>query len=551
MRRQHTQRISRRKVLAGGAAGTSLLLAGCAGGGDGGDGSDGGDGGDGSDGGDGGDGSDGGDGGSAPTLYFAQAKGPLDMDPVVMNDVPSAQIAGRIFDGLYEYGDGVSLEPKIAADMPTVERDGTRFIVPIREDAQFQNGDPVTAEDVVHTMMAPVEEQTENASEVDMIDTGEVVDETTAQFDLKYPYGAFTIAMARNVVNASVRQEDTEAYNMDPVTSGPFKLSEWEPESYATLERWDDYWDSDNLPEIGAVEFEPIVEQTTRVTELETGNVDIIESIPPQLYETVEANQSATLTEEPGIGYFYLAFNCGEGPTSDPLVREAVDYCVSMDQAVENFVEPAGVRQTSPFPSSISEEWDFPTDEWSDIQHDQDLEEAQALFEEAGVPMDYNWRIIVPPDDKREQIGISIGDGLQNAGFQNVEVQRLDWGTFLDAYVTGSEDDYNMYTLGWSGSPDPDTFAYNLLSQETEGVTNGTFHDYEEASQKLTQARESADREERRQLYIEATTSLLEGRVHLPAYNLNNSYGVRNVVEGFSSHPISTEIQLGGVTVTR
>ena len=544
MRREHARRVSRRKVLAGGAAGTSLLLAGCSGGGDGGDGS----GGNGSTGSDGG---DGGDGGSAPTLFFAQAKGPLDMDPVVMNDVPSAQIAGRIFDGLYEYTDGVSLEPKIAADMPTVERDGTRFIVPIREDAQFQNGDPVTAEDVVHTMTAPIEEETQNASEVDMIDTGEVIDETTAQFDLKYPYGAFTIAMARNVVNASVRQEDTEAYNMDPVSSGPFQLAEWEPESFATLERWDDYWDSDNLPEIGAVEFDPIVEQTTRVTELETGNVDVIESIPPQLYETVEANQNATLTEEPGIGYFYLAFNCGEGPTSDPLVREAIDYCVSMDQAVENFVEPAGVRQYSPFPSSISEEWNFPTDEWSDIQHDQDLEEAQALFEEAGVPMDYNWRIIVPPDNKREQIGISIGDGLQNAGFQNVEVQRLDWGTFLDAYVTGSEDDYNMYTLGWSGSPDPDTFAYNLLSQETEGVTNGTFHDLDEASSKLTQARESADREERRQLYIEATTSLLEERVHLPAYNLNNSYGVRNVVEGFSSHPISTEIQLDGVTVNR
>ena len=549
MRRQHTQRISRRKVLAGGAAGTSLLLAGCTGGGDGGDG------GDGSDGSDGGDGSDGSDGGNAPTLYFSQVKGPLDMDPVVMNDVPSAQITGQIFDGIYEYGDGVGIQPKIAAEEPTVEREGTRFIVPIREDAQFQNGDPVTAEDVIHTMTAPVEEQTENAPEVNMIDTAEAIDENTAQFDLSYPYGAFTIAMVRSVVNAEVRQEDTEAYNQDPVGSGPFQLVEWEPEDYATLERWDDYWDSDNLPEIGTIEFDPIEEQTTRVTELETGNVDIIETIPPQLYETVEGNQNASITESPGVGYFYLAFNCANGPTSDPLVREAVDYCFSMEQAVSNFVEPSGVRQYSPYPSSISEEWDFPVDEWSNIPHEQDLEEAQALFDEAGISMDYNWRIIVPPDDMREQIGISIGDGLQNAGFENVEVQRLDWGTFTETYQSddgpNSEDDYNMYTLGWSGAPDPDAFVYNLLSQEANGVTNGTFHGYDEASEMLTQARESADREERRQLYVDATTTLLEGRVHLPAYNLNNSYGVRNVVEGFSSHPISSEIQLDGVTVSR
>ncbi|MEF8757347.1 MAG: ABC transporter substrate-binding protein, partial [Halobacteriales archaeon] len=121
---------------------------------------------------------------------------------------------------------------------------------------------------------------------------------------------------------------------------------------------------------------------------------------------------------------------------------------------------------------------------------------------------------------------------------------RLDWGSFLDLYNTGSEDDYNMYTLGWSGSPDPDAFAYHLLSQEVEGVTNGSFHSYDEASDKILQARESADREERRQLYIEATTELLEGRAHMPAYNLMNSYGISDRVEDFSAHPISTVIRI-------
>ncbi len=407
----------------------------------------------------------------------------------------------------------------------------------------FQNGDPVTAEDVMHTVLAPVEEETENAAEVNMVDSAEVVDDSAVQFDLAFPYGAFEVALVRSVVNKSVRTEDRDAYNTDPVGSGPFQLVEWEPESSATLERWDDYW-GDSLPNLSTVELDAIEEQTTRVTELETGNVDVIETIPPQLYETVRNNENASISEVPGIGYFYLAFNCGDGPTTDPLVREAVDYCFSMDQAVSNFVEPAGVRQVSPFPGAMSEEWGFPVEEWAEISHDRDLEQAQALFDEAGVDMDYNWRIIVPPDDKREQIGVSIGDGLQNAGFSNVQVQRLDWGTFLDTYITEDAEQYNMYTLGWSGAPDPDSFVYQLLSQEVEGTTNGTFHEYDEASQKLTQARESADREERRQLYIDATTTLLEGRVHIPAYNLKNSYGVRNRVSDFSAHPISSEIQL-------
>ena len=539
MSRHQTTRLSRRQILAGGAASTSILLAGCTGGGESGSGST-----DGSS-----DTTDGGDsGGPDPTLYVAQVKGPIDMDPVVINDVPSGQIAGQIFDGLYEYGEDVRIQPKIAADMPTVERDGTRYIVPIREGATFHNGDPVTADDVVHTMTAPVDEQTANASEVNMIDTAEAVDETTVQFDLKYPYGAFTTAMVRSVVNASVRREDPAAYNQEPIGSGPFRLVEWEPENYATVERVDDYWDADSRPAVAGIEFDPIEEQTTRVTELETGNVDIIETIPPQLYETVEGNQNAQITESPGVGYYYLAFNCANGPTSDPRVREAVDYCFSMDQAIENFVEPSGVRQYSPYPASIAAEWEFPVDEWASIPHDQDIDAATSLFEDAGVSTDYEWRIIVPPDDMREQIGITIGDGLQNAGFENVEVQRLDWGTFIQTYQSdegpNSEDAYNMYTLGWSGSPDPDAFAYYLLSQQTNGVTNGTFHGYDEASAMLTQARESADYETRRERYIDATTQLLEARVHLPAYNLNNSYGVNDAVDGFSAHPIATEVQV-------
>lgn len=478
-------------------------------------------------------------------LFFGQVKGALDLDPIVLNDVPSAQIAGNLFDGLYEFDMGVGIEPKIASDAPEVERDGTRFIVPLRDGPEFWNGDPVTAEDVIHTLVAPVEEETDNAAEVDMVSEATAVDEQTVQFDLEFPYGAFETTLVRSVVNKEVRTADPEAYNVDPVGSGPFQLSDWEQESFATLERWDDYWDGDRIgyPNLATVEFDPIEEQTTRVTSLQTGDNDIIETIPPQLYETVRDMDNASIDEEPGVGYFYLAFNCAEGPTADPMVREAVDYVFSMDQAVSNFVEPAGVRQVSPYPRTLSEEWDFPLDEWGDIEHDRDLDEAESLFNEAGVDWDYNWRIIVPPDDMREQIGVSIGDGLQNVGFSNVEVQRLDWGSFLEQYITGSEEDYNMYTLGWSGSPDPDAFAYHLLSQPVEGVTNGSFHSYDEASEQLVQARESADRDERRQLYIDATTTLLEGRVHLPAYNLMNSYGISDRVDEFNAHAISSVVR--------
>ncbi|WP_136600776.1 ABC transporter substrate-binding protein [Salinigranum halophilum] len=487
---------------------------------------------------------------SGGRLRIALVKSPLEFDPIILNDVPSAQVTQNIYDGLYEYDAGTGFVPQLATGSPEVSNGGTRWVVEMTGDATFHNGDPLTAEDVKYTYEAPVNEETENAPEVNMIESITVVDETTVQFDLSYPFGPFQHALTGStlgIVPQSVRESDRDAFNtQSPVGSGPFEFVDWQEGNYVRLQRNDDYW-GEPMPNLAELELVPVEEATTRVTTLRNGENDVIEEIPPKLYSTVRGISDASIDEVPGIGYFYLAFNCNEGPTADPMVREAVDYCFSMDQAVSSYVEPTGVRQYSPLPRSLAEDWDMPLDEWEQIPHEKNIEEAQALFDEAGVPMDYQWRIIVPPDDKREQIGISVSNGLKEAGFDNVSVQRLDWGAFLDKYVTGSESDYNMYTLGWSGTPDPDAFTYYLLGRTDDvlGQTNGTYWGAnsdvgQEAAQKFVTARESPDYEERRQLYIEGITTALEERAHLPAYNLKNSFGVKEYVNDFTSHPVDS-----------
>ena len=535
-------RIDRRTFLAGAGAAGVTTVAGCAGGG-------GGEGDTPADETDGGmedtetTGSDTGGG----TLSLAQVKSPLEFDPVVLNDVPSDQVASLLFEGLYTYDEGTGIVPELATGEPEVSDDGLQYVVEMTGDATFHNGDPVTPEDVKYSFEAPVDEETDNASTFNMIDSITVVDDTTVQFDLAYPFGAFMTSLTAGIVPKSVREEDKEAFNTSqPVGSGPFEFDDWQEGDFVDLVRYDDY-QGEPMANLEAINFQPVEEATTRVTTLRNGENDVIEEIPPKLYSTVRGIEDASIDEVPGIGYFYLSFNCNEGPTADPRVREAVDYCFSMDSAVENYVEPTGVRQYSPFPASIAEEWEFPVDQWAEIPHDKDIDEATALFEEAGVSMDYSWRIIVPPDNKREQIGISVSNGLKEAGFDDVSVQRLDWGAFLDQYVSGDEADYNMYTLGWSGVPDPDSFTYYMFGRtdDTLGVTNGSYYGADsdagvEAAEQIVAARESADREERKRLYTEAVTTILEDRAHLPAYNLKNSFGVKEYVGDFTSHPVDS-----------
>ena len=533
-------RIDRRSFIAGTGAAGLTALAGCSGGGGDDTPTDG--------------SGDGGDSTPTPqqttggTLNLAQVKSPIEFDPIVLNDVPSDQVAIQMFEGLYTYGAGTDIVTELATGEPKVSNSGTRYEVTMTTDATFHNGEPVTPEDVKYSFEAPVKEDTENASEFNMIKSITTKGEDTIQFDLKYAYGPFmnTLAAGR-IVPKEYRENNKKKFNTSaPIGSGPFKFDSWQEGSYVDLVRNDDYW-GEPMANLAKIHFTPVEEATTRVTTLRNGENDVIEEIPPKLYSTVRNIEDASIDQVPGIGYFYLSFNCKQGPTTDPKVREAVDYCFSMDEAVKNYVEPTGIRQYSPFPASITKDWGFPIDEWKQIPHDKNISKAKSLFEEAGVPTDYSWRIIVPPDDKREQIGISVSNGLKEAGFSNVSVQRLDWGAFLEQYITGSEEDYNMYTLGWSGTPDPDAFTYYMFgrTKDTLGVTNGSYYGAnsekgKQAAQKIVDARKSPDRAERKKLYTEAVTTILEDRAHLPAYNLKNSFGVKSYVKDFTSHPVDS-----------
>ena len=514
--------ITRRRLIGSGVAVSAAFLAGCIGG----------------------------DDAAVPAgdrLSFTQQVAPIEWDPVVLNDAYSSQITQVLYDGLYEYDVGtLDPQPKLAADAPEIERDGQRFVVELRDGPEFHNGDPVTAKDVVHSFLAPVEEGTDNMPDFDMIESAEAIDDTTVQFDLEYPYAPFeTITLPTSIVNAEVRQSDPDAYNTEnPIGSGPYQFAEWEDGEYVDVERWDDYWDESS--QVAAIRYEPAEDDAGRVSRILAEETDIMEGIPPQDWDDIEAEDGIEIASIDSTSYLYMAFNCNEGPTADPDVRRAIAHCHSRRDFVEDIFGEAAVFTNMSVAPSVAEEFDMPADQFLEMNYEFDPDRAQELLDESDAIDDGDeLDIIVPPDDIRQQWAEVIADRLDEIGY-GASVRRLDWDVFTDTYQSGDADEFNIYALGWTGGADPDVYFYQLFHEDNEGLTQGHFYDNPEFHENIQDARRSVDPAERSELYTEIQTEINEQAIHLPGWSdLNAVAYVEDVIEGVhASTSVSTNPHL-------
>jgi len=476
------------------------------------------------------------------TIHITQGTSPLyRLDPLKDPFAFGLRILNNVFDALYEYGEGIELNPVLATGEPEVERDGQRYIVEIVDDAEFHNGDPLTAEDVVYTFLEPIRAESLSSGGLSMIDAEktQAIDETTIQFDLKYPYAPFdTTVLPTMIVNKEEREADPKAYNKNPIGSGPFKYVDHVQGEYVELEGWDDYW-GEPKPKLSKATFTATSDNPSRVSQLLAGDTDVITGVPASSWKKIENDESVNLYYKENIATAYTTFNCNEGPTANADVRRGILYSVS-EQAYIESQYPSAVPVTdkiSPVPRPILEKWDMPAEEYAEIgKYEYDPEKAASLLE-GNVPDPWKPTLVSLGESSWHEWLSTRLRGLSEYGLTiEPEVQTFGIPQFNETVFSGNADDYQIYSIGHTGALDPDTYMYDMFHKSQAGVPGGQGHFYgdDEFHSKIEEARRAMDRERRRQLYDELIREVLTEAVWYPLSQTGNSTAARSNVQGVS-----------------
>ena len=372
-------------------------------------------------------------------------------DPLSASGAVTQAVNWHIFEALVDL-DPVTREPyaALAAKMPASE-DGLTYVIQLRDGAVFHNGDPVTADDVVHSFERVLDPNSKSLfrSFVSFVDKVEAVSANTVKITTKFPFDLFNKRLGSvKIVPRTVVAGDAEAFGKQPIGSGPYKLISAVPEAEIVFQRNDAY--TGPRPALAKdMVWKLIADPTARVNALTSGTVMAIEDVPYIDADAVAA--AATLKKAQSFGLLFAMFNTSAKPFDDVRVRQAFFYALNMDKIIGTGMLDNATAATSFLPET------HPNYHQASTVYSYDPEKAKALLAEAGTPAlditlmstDHGWVKDVAPIIKEslDAVGFNTTLDIGQSGGQYTKVDAGNMQVMIapgDPSVFGNDPDILM-----------------------------------------------------------------------------------------------------------
>jgi peptide/nickel transport system substrate-binding protein len=111
-----------------------------------------------------------------------------------------------------------------------------------------------------------------------------------------------------------------------PIGTGPFIFESFTPKEEIRTVKNPNYWGK--VPSVDGVVYTSIPDAVTRSMMLQSGEIDISLINPPEITEKFQAMGGFTVKDQPIHRVRILAYNCDEGPFTDKLIRQAMNYAI-------------------------------------------------------------------------------------------------------------------------------------------------------------------------------------------------------------------------------
>ncbi|WP_243788835.1 ABC transporter substrate-binding protein [Saccharopolyspora gloriosae] len=347
----------------------------------------------------------------------------------------------------------------------------------IRPGVQWTDGQPVTARDAAYTydrMMHDPAAATANGNFVENFESVSAPDDGTLVIRTKTPQSTM-LAIDAPIVPEHVwsKVDDVAGFandRMPVVGSGPFELTEYEPEQYAMLRANPRFWRGP--PKVSELQFVQFKNTDASVQALRKGEVDVAQKLTPAQFDALADEPDVEQVKGQGRRFFEMLINPGAANSAgapigtghpalrDVRVRRAIDQAINKQALVDRVLNGYGQVGGGYLPPIFDDyHWTPPQPRGFDPAA------ANAQLDAAGYrrgpdgirrtpqgePLNLGF-MLHASTSADAQVGEFVKRWLADVGIA-VELEPVSDNQVNDRTTAG---DFDLAISGWSANPDPD-----------------------------------------------------------------------------------------------
>lgn len=466
-----------------------------------------------------------------------------------------------VYEPLVKYQQDGSVKPWLAESWSSAP-DGKTWLFNLRQDVTFSNGEAFDAAAVVANFNAVLNNRERHAwlELTNQIEEVKALGRYQLQIKLKSAYYPFLQELAlprpfRFIAPSQFKEGQTKNGILKPIGTGPWVLEASHLNQDDIFVRNEHYWG--NKPAVSKLTVKVISDPASRAVAMETGDVDLLYGneglLPLDTFERFSHMPTLKTRLSQSVETVMLALNSAQGPTSEQLVREALNYGVDKPTMVKSVLY--GTQQ-------VADTLFAPSVPYADIglkarHYDPAL--AAKLLDQAG------W-LLPAGKSLREKGGKPLDielaytgtDALSKSMAEIIQANLRQIGVAV--HLVGEEESsifarmrdgrFGMiFNRTWGAPYDPHAFMSSMrVPSHADFQAQRGLPDKAVIDKEIGQVLTSRDEQTRQQLYRDVLTRLHNDAVYLPLTYVSQMSVARAELGNVPFAPIVSEIPFDQIT---
>ena len=328
----------------------------------------------------------------------------------------------------YNYNTG-GFEGRLAKSWEV--KDPNTWLFTLDQRYKFNDGSPVTAADVVHSIgrILTDPQSKQKASVARPISEAQVVDKYSVKIITKKPTAPLLAFICDRLIVTSKAIYDKYGPKVADrkymYGGGPYRLKELIPGQRLVLAKRPDHPEAKKNPQApDEVVYRVMREVEQRVTALLNDEIQIAQFIPPHLFKRVDSSPNHRIASVASVEIMFLAMQ-PKPPFDKKEVRQAVAYAIDRDKLIKTLLEGRATRLDGPLGPG-----QYGYDPNLKPRYTYNPKKAKELLAKAGYPNGVDVKLYTPVGrytlDK--QVNEAVAAMLTEVGIRT-KLQTPEWPT--------------------------------------------------------------------------------------------------------------------------